>query len=56
VPAGQTIAHVGDQTEGPGYDLRHREIYDRSAYGDLSTPKVLASAPFFRKNVMDPVP
>ena len=57
VLAGQVIAYIGDQPGEPGYDMLHLELYDGTAYGDLSTPKVLANAPFFRrKDVMDPTP
>jgi len=51
---GQVIAYVGDQ---PGYDMLHLELYDGTEFGELSTPKILANAPFFRRrDVMDPTP
>ena len=57
VLAGQVIAYIGDQPGSPGYDMLHLEMYDGTVYGELSTAKILANAPFFRrKDVMDPTP
>jgi murein DD-endopeptidase MepM/ murein hydrolase activator NlpD len=54
VHEGQVIAYVGDQ---PGHDMLHLELFDGTEFGDLSTPRVLANAPFFRrKDVIDPTP
>src|SRR4029078_3207157 len=51
---GQVITYIGDQ---PGYDMLHLELYDGTEFGELSTPKVRANAPFFRrKDVMDRLP
>jgi murein DD-endopeptidase MepM/ murein hydrolase activator NlpD len=54
---GQVIAYIGDQPGSPGYDMLHLELYDGTEFGDLSTPRILANAPFFRrKDVIDPTP
>jgi murein DD-endopeptidase MepM/ murein hydrolase activator NlpD len=51
---GQVIAYVGDQ---PGHDMLHLELFDGTEFGELSTPRILANAPFFRRSdVMDPTP
>lgn len=45
------IAYIGDQ---PRHDMLHLEHYERTEFGELSSPKVLANVPFFRrKDVMD---
>jgi murein DD-endopeptidase MepM/ murein hydrolase activator NlpD len=51
---GQVIAYIGDQ---PGSDMLHLELYDGTAFGELSIATVPANAPFYRRrDVMDPTP